>query len=113
MPAPVARTRVGNSSGRHSGSQPKNNVVTKPCANTSGRNDGLSGRENKNIPVVSTTDPRLIAKYATRRPSRWAKWLPKKLPQIAPTAHHPCVAALYPACAVPPILSAHGIIHLL
>jgi hypothetical protein len=43
MPLPVARTWVGKSSGKYSGSHPKNSVATKPCANTIGKNEGRSG----------------------------------------------------------------------
>src|SRR5207248_1872032 len=106
-------TAVGNSSGKYSGNQPKNSVVTSPCAKTAGRNAGCSGLSNPKMPHVSAADPRLIRKYVVRRPTTSARCAPKKLPSTAPNAQYPCVAALYPGCAAPPTWSAHGIIHLL
>ena len=94
MPAPVARTSTGNNSGKYSGNQPKNSVATSPCANTVGKNDGSSGAVSRNIAQVSTVAPRLIKKYESRRPIEAASGAPRKLPIVAPMAHHHCVVDL-------------------
>ena len=59
-PLPAARTRVGNSSGRYNGSQPKNNVETNPCAPTTHRKPGRNGSVARNMAEVSVVAPRLI-----------------------------------------------------
>src|SRR5262245_43499849 len=79
-PAPVERTRVGNSSGKHSGSQPKYTPLTNPSTATQKRNHRSVGTSHQNTYCAIKRDVRLTRKYVVRRPSVLAIQPPSKLP---------------------------------
>jgi hypothetical protein len=62
IPAPVARTWTGNSSGRYKGNQPKKRVATSPWAKTVGRKDDSRGAVSRNMDHVRAVAPALIKK---------------------------------------------------